>query len=395
MIVSGDHPLLTSGPIRVSPRFQRRVSAYLALCEIAPTKCAEFSPHQPGSASFSYPRPCHPGPLPPAHPQPGQYLKQVAVSGENGRNETAKVPQNKTRTPLASGGRSKRRSKTRGDKLYLSSLAPGEGASPIHRTLAAEDATTNSSAKTQEPRAQEQKARWFRRDDADARILNCSDWSNDSVDNERRAATAVDAIGERYVKLDLPLTNAIRSPDLDVGESTPRKRKVCGGVNQRNRTSRRVKRQSRKLADFISAVRVRCRHKRYRKRPTESPRTVCCDSSHAVRESAVVDQQSRRSGIRHCLRRENGNRQQARRKCRNNLNYFHHSVSPFRVIDHCPIHVSCCGEPAAKPITYVNLVSRRKALTHSRPPHTTPHGRLPTTDISQSKLHSLSFVSFC
>src|SRR5260370_21950370 len=153
------------------------------------------------------------------------------------------------------------------------------------------------------------------------------------VDDECSVAIAVDAIGERYVKLDLPLTNAIRSPDRDVGATTTRNEKVCGGVNQRNRTSRRVKRQSRKLADFISAVRVRCRHKRYRKRPPESTQTVCCDSSHAVRESAVVDQQSRRGGIRLCLRCENADHQQTRPSIPNNLNYIHYHMTPFHLID--------------------------------------------------------------
>ncbi len=67
-----------------------------------------------------------------------------------------KAPQNKTRTPLASGGSSKRRSKTRGDNNYTSQLLrPGWGrASPIYCALAVKDATTNDTTKTQEPGAQ-------------------------------------------------------------------------------------------------------------------------------------------------------------------------------------------------------------------------------------------------
>src|SRR5882762_4938294 len=66
----------------------------------------------------------------------------------------------------------------------LSRLAPGDGPSPIRTALAVKDATTNETAKTQEPGAQEQKARRFWRYDAHAGILNCSNRSNQSVDDE-------------------------------------------------------------------------------------------------------------------------------------------------------------------------------------------------------------------
>jgi hypothetical protein len=63
-------------------------------------------------------------------------------------------------------------------------LRPGDGRARFGTcTLAAEDATTNGSAKTQEPGGQEQEGRRSRCDTADACILNCSDWSNDSGDD--------------------------------------------------------------------------------------------------------------------------------------------------------------------------------------------------------------------
>ncbi len=71
-----------------------------------------------------------------------------------------------------------------GRQTNLSRLTPGDGPSPIGTALAVKDAATNETAKTQEPGAQEQKARRFWRNDAHAGILNCSNRSNQSVDDE-------------------------------------------------------------------------------------------------------------------------------------------------------------------------------------------------------------------
>ncbi len=66
----------------------------------------------------------------------------------------------------------------------FSSLTPrGRGEPNWRYTLAAEDATSDGSAKTQEPGTQEQEGRRSRRGSTDSCILNCPGWSSDSGDD--------------------------------------------------------------------------------------------------------------------------------------------------------------------------------------------------------------------